>query len=81
MEAFFSTRRLLPLERMKRSIENLRYLLKWFLMSALIGIVAGVGAIAFYAAIHLANHWFLNGLVGYVPPDPVVRANHSMRAI
>ena len=70
MKASFSIRRLVPLQRIKSSIENPRYLLKWFLMSALIGSVAGVGAIAFYAAIHLANHWFLNGLVGYVPPDP-----------
>ncbi|GAC1615128.1 MAG: chloride channel protein [Ktedonobacteraceae bacterium] len=70
MKASFSIRRLVPLQRIKSSIENPRYLLKWFLMGALIGTVAGVGAIAFYAAIHLANHWFLNGLVGYVPPDP-----------
>jgi CIC family chloride channel protein len=70
MKASFSIRRLFPLQRIKSSIENPRYLLKWFLMGALIGVVAGVGAIAFYAAIHLANHWFLNGLVGYIPPDP-----------
>jgi CIC family chloride channel protein len=56
-------------ERIKNSIENPRYLLKWFVISSLIGIVAGVGAIVFYAAIHLATHWFLNGLVGYMPPD------------
>jgi CIC family chloride channel protein len=70
MKSPFSMARLQPLQRIKSSIENPRFLLKWFLMGALIGIVAGVGAIVFYAAIHLANHWFLNGLVGYVPPDP-----------
>lgn len=70
VKASFSIQRLISLQRIKSSIENPRYLLKWFVMSTLIGIVAGIGAIAFYAAIHLANHWLLNGLVGYVPPDP-----------
>jgi chloride channel protein, CIC family len=70
MKSPFSIIHTMPLQRIKSSIENPRFLLKWFLMGALIGVVAGVGAIAFYAAIHLANHWLLNGLVGYVPPDP-----------
>lgn len=56
------------LQRITRSIENPRYLVKWFLMSTLIGIVAGLGAIAFFAAIHFANTLFLSGLVGYTPP-------------
>ncbi len=58
------------LQRLTRSIENPRYLIKWFLMSTLIGIIAGIGAIAFFAAIHLANTLFLGGLVGYTPPNP-----------
>ncbi|MFL5661856.1 MAG: chloride channel protein, partial [Ktedonobacteraceae bacterium] len=42
----------------------------WLLISTLIGLVAGVGAIAFYAAIHFATTVFLGTLVGYLPPEP-----------
>src|SRR5438045_3372575 len=45
-------RRLFHIRRTQRSFESPRYLLKWLLISTLIGLVAGIGAIAFYAAIH-----------------------------
>ncbi len=51
-------------------LRNPRYLLKWLLISTLIGLVAGVGAIAFYVAIHFASNTFLGGIVGYFPPNP-----------
>lgn len=63
-------RRLFHIRRTKRSFESPRYLLKWLLISTLIGLVAGLGAIAFYAAIHFATGTFLGWLVGYLPPDP-----------
>jgi chloride channel protein, CIC family len=63
-------RRLFYLRRTGRSFESPRYLLKWLLISTLIGLVAGIGAIAFYAAIHLATGVLLGKLVGYLPPDP-----------
>jgi chloride channel protein, CIC family len=63
-------RRLFHIRRTKRSFESPRYLLKWLLISTLIGLVAGVGAIAFYAAIHFATTAFLGTLVGYLPPEP-----------
>ena len=63
-------RRLFHLRRSSYSFESPRYLLKWLFMSTLIGIVAGIGAIAFYAAIHWASDFFLGQLVGYLPPDP-----------
>ncbi|GAC1407473.1 MAG: chloride channel protein [Ktedonobacteraceae bacterium] len=63
-------RRLFHVRRVKRSYESPRYLLKWLLISTLIGLVAGVGAIAFYAAIHFATSTFLGQIVGYLPPDP-----------
>src|SRR5437764_13949203 len=63
-------RRLFLIRRTKRSFESPRYLLKWLLISTLIGLVAGIGAIAFYAAIHFASGFFLGQLIGYLPPDP-----------
>ncbi len=63
-------RRLFHIRRTKRSFESPRYLLKWLLISSLIGIVAGIGAIAFFAAIHYATGFFLGSIVGYMPPDP-----------
>ncbi len=47
------------------------YLMKWLPVSALIGVVAGVGAIAFTLAITWATHLFLGRLVGYQPPNPL----------
>jgi CIC family chloride channel protein len=64
-------RRLFHIRRTKRSFESPRYLLKWLLISTLIGLVAGVGAIAFFAAIHFSTDLFLGHLVGYLPPEPV----------
>lgn len=51
------------------AIRNPRYLLKWVMISALIGMVAGGGAIAFYFAIRLATNFFLGTLIGYLPPN------------
>jgi CIC family chloride channel protein len=63
-------RRLFHIRRAKRSFESPRSLLKWLLISSLIGLVAGVGAIAFFAAINFTTHLFLGQLVGYLPPEP-----------
>ncbi len=67
-----------PLRRFVRSFENPRYLLKWVLFSALIGIIAGIGAIAFFAAIHYATMLFLGGIVGYLPPGPAGEGKTTM---
>ena len=63
-------RRIFHIRRTKRSFESPRYLLKWLLISSLIGVVAGLGAIAFFAAIQFATTTFLGKIVGYLPPDP-----------
>jgi chloride channel protein, CIC family len=62
--------RFFPLSRFVRSFENPRHLVKWVLFSTVIGIIAGIGAIAFFAAIHYATVLFLGGIVGYLPPSP-----------
>lgn len=63
-------RRLFHIRRVKRSFESPRYLLKWLFISSLIGVVAGLGAIIFFAGIHFATDIFLGGIVGYLPPNP-----------
>ncbi len=60
----------LPLRRLIGRFESPRYMLKWLFISTLIGIVAGIGAMAFYAAIQFSTDIFLKGLVGYQPPEP-----------
>jgi CIC family chloride channel protein len=59
-------RRILRLESGFRT----SYLRKWLLLSVAIGVVAGLGAIAFYLAIELATKFLLGSLVGYLPPSP-----------
>lgn len=51
--------------------EGQRYLVKWLFLSTAIGIVAGLGAVAFYLGIQLATDLFLGRIVGYLPPAPV----------
>jgi chloride channel protein, CIC family len=51
--------------------ESQKYLTKWLFISTAIGLVAGLGAIAFYVSIDWATHFFLGTLAGYAPPSPV----------
>lgn len=51
---------------------------KWFLLSALIGIVAGIGAITFQAASQTVMHYTLTGIGGYAPVEPA--GEHSLFA-
>lgn len=63
-------RRLLHFRGPLHSFESPRYLVKWLFLSSLIGIVAGLGAIAFFASIRLMTDLLLGQLVGYLPPSP-----------
>lgn len=63
------------LNRFRRGIpesgfETQRYLIKWLILSSLIGIVAGVSAIAFTYAIDFVTHLALGQGAGYLPPSP-----------
>ena len=51
-------------------IRSASYLRKWVVLGALIGVVGGIGAIAFYTALEVATHFFLGLLGGYTPPSP-----------
>jgi chloride channel protein, CIC family len=58
------------LRRLRRRIRSANYLRKWVVLGVAIGIVGGLGAIAFYTALELATHVFLGLLGGYTPPSP-----------
>jgi len=53
-----------------RQVRHMRYLGKWVALGAVIGAVAGLGAIVFYEAIVEATRLFQGGIVGYTPPGP-----------
>lgn len=44
------------------------YLQKWVVLGVVIGIIAGLGAVAFYVALQTAGHLLLEDLGGYVVP-------------
>lgn len=48
--------------------EGATFLRKWGFIGILIGIGAGVGALAFIQLIHVVNHFLLVKIVGYTPP-------------
>jgi CIC family chloride channel protein len=48
-------------------IVDVSYLRKWLVISILIGVVAGLGAIVLYSAIKWVT-WAMLGIAGYVPP-------------
>ncbi len=51
-------------------INSLSYLPKWLILASVIGVIAGCGAVVFYAALTEATHLFLGLLAGYSPPLP-----------
>ncbi len=58
------------LRSVRRRIRAASYLRKWVVLGAGIGVVGGLGAIAFYTALELATQFFLGFLGGYTPPSP-----------
>ncbi len=56
-------------------LKQASYLRKWLILGALIGIVAGLGAVLFITALEWANRLFLSVLAGYTPPSPVGEGN------
>ncbi len=57
--------------RASRWLGGASYLQKWLILGALIGAMAGVGAIVFYEALLACTHFFLGTLAGYHVPTPV----------
>ncbi len=58
------------LQSLRRRIRSANYLRKWVVLGAVIGVVGGLGAIAFTVALDLATQLFLGVLAGYTPPSP-----------
>jgi chloride channel protein, CIC family len=61
--------------------ENHRYLTKWLGISSAIGVVAGLGAIAFMWAIDWVTQLSLGNVVGYLPPSPIGEGNRGLMQI
>ena len=57
--------------RLTGLLDRLGYLRKWLLLGAIIGLVAGIGAIAFFEALRAATHFLLGAVGGYHVPEPV----------
>ena len=56
--------------RLGSRISALPYAQKWLLLGVTIGVVAGLGAIAFYTLLQIGTHLFLTDLAGYHIPTP-----------
>ncbi len=56
--------------RLSIRLRRAGYLRKWIVLGAVIGVVAGLGALVFTEALRLATDFFLGRLAGYVPPTP-----------
>ncbi|MDA8202826.1 MAG: chloride channel protein [Chloroflexi bacterium] len=65
----------------RRAIRNAPYLRKWVILGALIGVVAGLGAIVFFTALGLGTHLFLTLIAGYSPPTPAGEGGAPITAI
>lgn len=59
-----------PLPLASRVALNRSYFRKWLVLGTLIGIVAGLGAIIFFAAIAFCSRIFLGLGAGFYPPGP-----------
>src|SRR5579883_1572554 len=59
-----------PMPLATRVTLNRSYFRKWLVLGALIGIVAGVGAIIFASAINLCTHFLMELGAGYRQPQP-----------
>jgi H+/Cl- antiporter ClcA len=63
-------------KHLARRVGSMSYLRRWLLLGTLLGIVAGLGAIVFYAALSLATHLLLGELAGYKVPTPFAEGNN-----
>lgn len=60
-----------PLRDRVRRLLAATYLRKWVVLGTVIGLAAGLGAVAFINALEFATHYLVGALGGYHPPTPV----------
>jgi chloride channel protein, CIC family len=68
--ALLRSTRFRRLARLRRRLRDAGYLRKWVILGALIGIIGGLGAVAFSLALTFATRFFLGILVGLTPAAP-----------
>lgn len=61
--------------RLSRFVRSSSYLRKWLILGSLVGVIAGLGAVAFFNALTFAGHLFLQDLGGYRVPTPAGEGN------
>jgi H+/Cl- antiporter ClcA/CBS domain-containing protein len=66
--------------RAARWFASASYGRKWLVLGALIGIIAGLGAVVFYEALRAATHLFLGVIAGYSVPTPAGEGSHAASA-
>ncbi len=62
-------------DRFARNVRDAGYVRKWIVLGCIIGLVAGVGAIAFVTLLEIATHLFLGTLAGASPLSPFGEGN------
>ncbi len=67
-------------EAMFKRLMDRNYLGKWTIVGGLIGIVAGLGATAFYYGIQLVTSLLLGGITGFFPPNPAGEIQSAVSA-
>ena len=60
---------------------DVNYLLKWLVLGAIIGVGAGLAAIAFHRCIELVTGWTLGNIAGFKPPQPLGEGQDIISAI
>ncbi len=80
MTSFSRTSWRATMTRSSRWLARTTYLQKWLILGALIGSMAGVGAIVFYEALLACTHFFLGTLAGYHVPTPIGEGGHGASA-
>ncbi len=66
--------------RAARWLASASYGRKWLVLGAVIGVVAGLGAVVFYETLREATHLFLGVVAGYTVPTPAGEGAHAASA-